>query len=99
MELPDIKTLKETRPSLDDELSSMESENRIRLTKYSWKDACFGVLIAHEGAEALALTGPGETMPQCSLGTECRGTKAPHALSNVSCRLLLAPCPLCDSDP
>jgi hypothetical protein len=94
---PDIERLRRERPEVDAALSEMESDGRSRLARTGMTGYwCFRVLIAHEGEEALALTSPGRTVRQCSRGKQCRGCRLPHAQSNVSCRLVLAPCPWCD---
>lgn len=99
MKLPEMQELRRERPELDEELREMEDENRRRLAKYDWKDSCYGVLIAHEGVEAVEAAPVGQTTQQCSRGVvECRGLNRPHAMSNVSCRILMPPCPMCDSE-
>jgi len=93
---PDITRLPGERAELDEDLRAREEEARVRFARFNIPDACYGILIAHEGAEALRGLTPGQHRSQCSRGEECRGRSRQHGDANVSCRLVLAPCPWCD---
>lgn len=97
MGMPDIAALRAERPDVEQKLAELEALGRQRLAAMGDSGHCYGALIAHEGAEALARTRPGETVKQCSRGNECRGLKVAHPISNASCRQVLAPCPWCDT--
>ena len=98
--LLNIAALRAARPDLDAELTRLENNGREWIARTGSTGVCYGVEIAHEGAWALALSRPGWTITQCSLGKECRGRHLLHGHSNASCRMVLVGgCPACVPPP
>ncbi len=92
---PDISDIRARRPDVDAELTRRESVGRVRAAS-SQRPMCFGVLIIHGRASAVAA---GVVVFECSRGDNCRDLHMEHASPGICWAIGNGHCPACDPEP